>query len=375
MTSDQAPIEERAPVRGWARRALYGGGGPAGTAWRAVARPLARVWEASAERRLAARRDAVRLPAPAIAIGNVTVGGGGKTSLVEWLLAEGIPTGTRGAVLTSGYGRRSDDVWVLAPGPTTRELARQAGDEPALLARRGAWIGVGADRARAARAVVARVQPDVFLLDDALQHRRVARALDLVAFTTADLEAPARCLPGGPLRQGPGWQPALGAWVVVGPDPRSRTWPPRTIGRAFQAWWSELPGTSASWKIEETQTLESWLDGTGTRFEPGAREVVAFAGVARPDSVGPSAESAGLRVAALAAFPDHWSYRAGHIHALFREYPDAAFVTTEKDAVKLDPRWFEDRPVGVLRRRLVPHAPELLRELAREAMGAAADGP
>jgi tetraacyldisaccharide 4'-kinase len=311
-----------------------------------------------------------RLPAPAIAVGNVTVGGSGKTSLVEWLLAEGLPRGSRAAVLTRGYGRATAGVWVLPPGLVDPELARSAGDEPALLARRGAWVGVATDRAQAARAVIARYRPDVFLLDDALQHRRVARALDLVAFTADDLDSPARCLPVGPLRQEASWRPALGAWVVVGGDPRDRPWSPGTIGAAFARWWDELPGTAARWESDEPRSLEAWREERAAPFDPEGREVVVFAGVARPSSLAQSVADAGHDVAIVAAFPDHWSYDAASIHALLEDHPEAAFVTTEKDAVKLDPRWFGARPVGVLRRRLAPQDPDLLRALVRDAMDA-----
>lgn len=357
-------------MRGWARRTLYGGGGPAGAAWRGISTPVSAAWDAIARRRLAGTRRSIRLPAPTIAIGNVTVGGGGKTSLVEWLIAAGLPPGVAAAVLTRGYGREVGGVWVLPPGLPSPMLARSAGDEPALLARRGVWVGVAANRARAAHALVARTRPDVFLLDDALQHRRVARALDLVAFTVEDLEAPARCLPAGPLRQGPAWRPAFGAWVVVGEDPRGRAWPEGTIGAAFAAWWSDVPGTAASWESEGTQALEAWLERRQTPFDPEGREIVAFAGVARPSSVVRSAADAGHAIAHLAVFPDHWPYRPAHIRALLEDHPEAAFVTTEKDGVKLDPEWFDGRPVGVLRRRLVPRDPALLRELVRDAMGA-----
>ena len=365
-------VEERARGRGWARRTLYGGGGAAGAVWRGAARPLAGVWRRVAERRLTVAQGAVRLPAPAIAVGNVTVGGGGKTSLVAWVLEEALPEGSVAAVLSRGYGRSGDGVWVLEPGPADPETARQAGDEPALLARRGAWVGVAADRARAAGAVARRARPDVYVLDDALQHRRVARALDLVAFTAADLTAPARCLPAGPLRQGPGWMPERGAWIVTGADPRREEWPRGTIGAAFAAWWREVPGTGADWESGPAAELGAWVAAGEAPFHAGGREVVAFAGVARPESVRRTAVDAGVPLAGLVAYADHARYTPRLVAALLRAHSEAAFVTTEKDAVKLDPAWFAGRPVGVLRRRLVPRDPELLRVLVAEALAAGA---
>jgi tetraacyldisaccharide 4'-kinase len=116
-------------------------------------------------------------------------------------------------------------------------------------------------------------------------------------------------------------------------------------------------------------TLAAWQAGEERAFEPGGRPVVAFAGVARPDSVALAARDAGHEIAALVAFPDHHAYVPDEIASLRAAHPEAAFLTTEKDAVKCTPVWFGESPVGVLIRRLQPHDPDLLRRLVAEAMG------
>lgn len=364
-------VEERARVYGWARRAVYGGGGVAGRVARGMAAPLGWAWGAAAERRLSGHPEAARsrlLPAPAISVGNVTLGGGGKTSLVEWIVREGAPRGARVAVLSRGYGRRTDAPRALPPGRESVGVA-EVGDEPALLARAGAWVGVARDRFLAARAVEELgARPDLYVLDDGLQHRSVPRALDLVVFTAADLRAPARCVPAGPLRQRPSWHPPRAAWVVTGVDPREREWPSGSIGHAYAAWWRELAGTVADWEEAGTVTLDSWQGGGESPFDPGAHPLVAFAGVARPESVAAFARQTGLEVTVLVAFPDHHPYTARDIASLRASRPDVAFLTTEKDAVKCDPAWFGDAPVGVLRRRLKPGDPGLLRREIEEAI-------
>lgn len=370
-------MEERAGARGWARRVLYGGAGTPGRAWRAASSPLGWIWQRAARRRLEGSGRSIRLDAPVVSVGNVMLGGGGKTSLVAWLVESGVPDDWTVAVLTRGYGRDDRAVRVLAPGGTVpgdssadaRTVVRLAGDEPALLALAGAWVGVGADRAAAARAVTRHARPDLFLLDDGLQHRRIARSLDLVAFTDSDLHAPARCLPAGPLRQGPGWRPPDGAWVVIGADPRSTDARAGTIGAEFSAWWTTLPGTPARWADRGTVTLASWQVGSLEPLAPAPGPVVAFAGVGRPGSVADFARRAGFVVDRVHAFPDHHSYSEVDAADLLRRHPDATLLTTEKDAVKLDPEWFGGRPVGVLRRRLEPDDPELLRALVRGAAG------
>ena len=146
-------VVERAPVYGWARRAVYGGGGTAG--W--LARGLASsagvgLGQGGGAAAVAARGSGRRLSAPAVSVGNVTLGGGGKTSLVEWIVREGAPPGAAVAVLSRGYGRASDAALALAPGQAPFRVG-DAGDEPALLARAGAWVGISADRFLAAQAV------------------------------------------------------------------------------------------------------------------------------------------------------------------------------------------------------------------------------
>lgn len=368
MISRAPAVEERSPGYGWMRRTVYGGGGWMGTAWRKAARPLGWGWRVAARSRLEHRVGrAIRLPAPAICVGNVTVGGGGKTSLVRWLLAEGLPAGARAAVLTRGYGRTGRGVRILPPGETLTG-AEPAGDEPVLMARDGAWVGIGRNRVQAAHALLARCTFDLFLLDDGLQHRHVARALDLVTFTADDLTAPARCLPAGPLRQDPAWIPPLGGWVVAGVDPRGGAWAAGTIGSAFARWWAELPGTSARWGDGGTVALAAWRTGKADPFDPQGRPIVAFAGVARPSSVARFAAQAGYPVERTIAFRDHHRYTQADAAALRRAHAGAAFLTTEKDAVKCPAAWFGARPVGVLRRRLEPEDPALLRGLVREAL-------
>jgi tetraacyldisaccharide 4'-kinase len=364
-------IVERAPFYGWARKAVYGGGGVPGRLARGALAPLSWAWGVAAERRLAPRPGLRprRLPAPAISVGNVTLGGGGKTSLVEWIVRRGAPAGTAVAVLTRGYGRAETEPRALGPGAAALPIA-EVGDEPALLARAGAWIGIAADRFVAAGAVLELgAEPGLFVLDDGLQHRSVPRALDLVVFTAADLLAPARCVPAGPLRQRPGWRPPAAAWVVVDEDPRAREWPGGSIGRAYSGWWEELPGTAADWVDAGTVPLAAWREGEDARFDPGGRPVVAFAGVARPESVADSARRAGVELAGLVAFPDHHPYSGREIAALLAAHPGAAFLTTEKDAVKCDPAWFGEAPAGVLRRRMEPRDGILLARLIAEAMG------
>lgn len=365
--SGGSTVVERAAAYGWARRTVYGDGGALSAAFRGLAAPIASGWAMVADRRLRREASAIHLGAPTISVGNVTIGGGGKTSLVHWLITEGLASETRVAVLSRGYGRGTNDITVIAPAVPSVDVAA-VGDEPALLARAGAWVGVGADRSAAARAVLDVTDVDLFLLDDGLQHRQVARQLDLIAFTARDLMAPARCLPAGPLRQRSTWRPPSGAWVVSGVDPRSRNWPPGSIGRALAPWWEQVPGTVVQWRDAGTVGLAGWVTGRPVRFDADDKRVIVIAGVADPVSVARFAEEAGWSPTKVIAFPDHHRFSQREMVALLAKHPNMPFVVTEKDAIKCQAKWFNDRPVGVLRRRLQPSEPELLIELVTDVL-------
>ncbi len=346
-------VIERSAAYGWARRTVYGSGGAG--------------WALAADHRLKRNANAIRLGVPTISIGNVTVGGGGKTSLVHWLITEGLASETRVAVLSRGYGRSAKATTVIKPEATSVDVAA-VGDEPALLARAGAWVGVGADRQAAANAVSALTHVDLFLLDDGLQHRRVTRELDLIAFTARDLVAPAKCLPSGPLRQRPSWRPPCTAWVVSGVDPRTRTWPPGSIGQTLASWWGHVPGTVAQWRDAGTVDLAGWLTGNEARFEIDDRRVVVITAVADPVSVARFAEQAGWSPTKVVAFRDHHRFSQIEVAELLAAHAHMPFVMTEKDAIKCQAEWFDDRPVGVLQRRLEPAQPKFLTKIIADRM-------
>lgn len=153
--------------------------------------------------------ETVRIPVPVFCVGNLTVGGSGKTPGVLWLVEELKKRGHRPAVVSRGYGRRGGPSLVVVPnrGEILPD-ARRMGDEPRLLARRlGVPIAVGADRALAGRRAWEEFQPDCLVMDDGFQHHRVYRDRDLVcmdallAHTVFIKKAPTPLLPAGPWRE------------------------------------------------------------------------------------------------------------------------------------------------------------------------------
>ena len=146
-----------------------------------------------------------RLPRPVISVGNLTVGGTGKTPTCLWLAGELRQRGFRVGILSRGYRRRDITTRVLLPVAEKLSAAEKdgevfkAGDEPRMMARLyGQMVGVATNRSEAAAALLRSAEIDVFVLDDGFQHRRVARDVDLLLLGA---DTSGRMLPAGPFRE------------------------------------------------------------------------------------------------------------------------------------------------------------------------------
>ena len=284
--------------------------------------------------------------APVVSIGNLAVGGAGKTpatlAVVERLLARG----RRVAVLSRGYGARRSDNRLVSDGSQVLLSAAEAGDEPVLLARRlrGAMVLCGARRIELARWAVDEMGADALVLDDGFQHRALHRDLDVVVLDAANPSGNGRLLPRGPNREP--WS-ALGrahlAWLS-----RADQAPPAVLG-VLRARVREATGVPP---VESRYAVEDVLDGALARsFGPGAlagRRVLLLCALARPDGFRRTLAALGAEVAGERVFRDHHAFREKELEEALRAAGAAgceAVATTEKDAVRLppglaaDPRW------------------------------------
>ncbi len=313
--------------------------------------PLAPLYAFAVRARVAAygrgwlRRE--RLPLPAISVGNLTFGGTGKTPLVAALVRDLARRGRRPAVLTRGYGRRGREPLVLV-GPGVAVPAERAGDEPLELARRlpGVPVVVDADRVRGAHAARS-LGADVAVLDDAFQHLRVERDLDVVAVDAGDPWGGGRLPPLGRLRE-PVEALARAHAVVVTKLPRGWARPLRAIAARVEELAPGIPVVGSRLEPVRVRTPEGVR---GPEVLAGAR-VVALAAVGRPDGFVATLEELGAEVVGRRFHPDHHRYRgddvAGALAAARRL--GAVVVTTGKDAVKLP----AEAPVWVLEVEAVP---------------------
>jgi tetraacyldisaccharide 4'-kinase len=276
---------------------------------------------AATDRRIAARRPP--LPVPVWVVGNVVVGGAGKTPLVLALVQALRAAGVRPGIVSRGYGREGHGVRAVS----LQDEAHAVGDEALLLRRRaGVPVWVGRDRHAAALALL-QAEPDVNLLlaDDGLQHQRLARRLEIVVMDERGV-GNGRLLPAGPLRE-PWPQPARSDRVLI----HSGADAPTAGGHTGPA----LPRLER--RFGRALPLGAWWQGDAGAAVPVAqlrgRPLLALAGIATPEKFFRMAEAEGLTLQRCPQ-PDHAPYPAP-------PWPPGTteVVTTEKDAVKLPPAW------------------------------------
>jgi tetraacyldisaccharide 4'-kinase len=306
-----------------------------------VRRLLGSLFGAAAALRVAAYRRGVlprhRLRGPVVSVGNLSVGGSGKTPVVarvaEILRDEGFPV----AVLSRGYrGRFAGRALVVGEGDGLSASAAEAGDEPAMLARdlRGVVVAVGRRRDDAGRLVESRFGPRVHVLDDGFQHLRLARDLDLLCVDAADLSD--RPLPAGRLRERPEAAARADLLLVTGAAPGES----EALASRF--------GRERTLRLTRRVVGFFGLDGTP---RPAPRRPFLLAGIARPERFEADARSRCGETAGRAFFADHHAFRPLDVAEVARRAREAgadALLTTAKDAVRL-PAAPPEPPVVVMR--------------------------
>ena len=272
------------------------------------------------------------LQGPVVSIGNLTVGGSGKTPFLI-LLGELLKEHSiLFDVLSRGYRRMTTGVVPVDPQGAPREY----GDEPLLIARKlGVPVIVGEDRYAAGRLGEEKFGPRLHLLDDGFQHRRLAREFDIVLATSSD--ARDSLLPTGRLREPLSSLRRADAVVLTNDMPGDGL----RLGRQ-QVW-------RVTRDIVAPQTKEPCL---------------AFCGIARPQNFIAQLRAAGVMLAGTRSFRDHHRYSAEDVRQLLRlrkQHGATAFVTTEKDAVNLDGHLEALQPIHVVPVRMRLHnAPAVL---------------
>ncbi|MDB4907971.1 MAG: Tetraacyldisaccharide 4-kinase [Gemmatimonadetes bacterium] len=299
-------------------REIWFGHGAGARAARAALTPFAWAYEGAVRAR-GALFDAGVLRThtgaiPAISIGNLTVGGTGKTPVAAWIAQSLQAGGARPAIVLRGYGD----------------------DEPLVHARLNPGIPViaQADRVAGMAAALAR-GADVAVLDDAFQHRRAARTVDVVLVSADEDVSDPRLLPAGPWREPPAslaraslvvvTRKAVGQAIVNGVIEQLRQWAPRVPVAVVSIAPHELVNVASG----EATAIADWA----------GHQVRVVSAIGNPDAFARQLAAAGLLLAQVEAFPDHHAYVAADVARLASGAAGAPVVTTLKDAVKLGPIW------------------------------------
>ncbi len=280
-------------------------------------------------------RAAARASAPVVSVGNLTLGGTGKTPMVEWVARWYRRRGVRVAVLSRGYSRdestaRNDEAMVLEENlPDVPHL-----QDP--------------DRVAIAGVAAFELESELLILDDGFQHRRLARDLDLVLIDALEPFGLGRLVPRGLLREPVGSLRRAGLVVLTRADLVS----PDAI-RGIQAA-AERKAGALRWVVTRHAPIE--LIGEGVEPEAiaglGSRRVAGFCGIGNPEGFLRTITPLCGALAGFRRFPDHHAYRGSDVADLARWVADLGAdlaLTTQKDLVKLRAAGLGDVPLRALR--------------------------
>ncbi|MGA7564015.1 MAG: tetraacyldisaccharide 4'-kinase [Desulfobaccales bacterium] len=306
-----------------------------------------------------------RLPAPVVSVGNLTVGGTGKTPVTACLTRLFQAQGRKVAILSRGYGGRSQGVACISDGRRIYQKPPQAGEEAYWLASTlpGAAVFTSASRYAAGLAAWKQVRPDLFLLDDGFQHFQLHRDLDIVLLDAAAPFGNGRLLPRGLLREPPAALANKNAAQVL-------------ILTRFQEDRDRRTLADLQRQFPDKTVLTASIAPAAVRLVPagepsppailGNQSLLAFAALARPEVFRRTLEELGIHLLGFRAFPDHHPYQPGELAALVREAETAgalALVTTAKDWARLAERWDQPMPLWVLEVEAQISQPERITEL------------
>ncbi|MFA7405794.1 MAG: tetraacyldisaccharide 4'-kinase [Pelobacteraceae bacterium] len=270
-----------------------------------------------------------RLPRPVVSIGNITVGGTGKTPVTAYIARFLLAQGYRVAVLSRGYGGTLEgQTCVVSDGAAIMLSAAECGDEPYLLASTvpGLMVVIGTNRYAAGQLAMQQLAPDIFLLDDGFQHLRLHRDLNILLL---DFDRPfgnGLTLPAGILRE-PSSAASRADVTIFTRAPKEATTRADTRG---------IAACISSHTIGDLLPLGSSTAMPCARCQD--KKVLAFAGIADPDSFFSGLRTEGLNLVRFLTFPDHVVYNRERYEEIAEAMATSGadvLITTEKDGVKL----------------------------------------
>ena len=295
---------------------------------------LAQIWTvASAWSQRRAAAHARRLDTPVVSVGGISMGGAGKTPMVDYLAERMRQRGRRPAILTRGYQRQSIEPSILVEAGA-HVPASVTGDEAQIFLHSGhADTGIGADRWSTGRLVEEKYHPHLFLLDDGFQHQRLARDLDIVLIDVLDPFAGGAVFPMGRLREPLSALRRADVFVLMRTAPE----------REYRGIRSQLVALNPRAPIFRSRIEPRyWVHArTGQPAHPPEAPAAAFCGLANPASFWGTLRTLGITPVFTWTFDDHHRYQCIEVQRLAaqaRMHGAPVLLTTEKDAMNLPER-------------------------------------
>jgi len=351
----------------------------------ALGRPLAPLYSAAMRLREAGYRRGIlkthRFEVPVISVGNLTLGGTGKTPMVQCLARLLQAHGFQPAIISRGYGGLArGKVNLVSDGANLLLDARAAGDEPRLLAETlpGIPVLTGIVRRLPAREAVA-MGCDVLILDDGFQHLQIARDIDLVLFQADRLAGNSRVFPGGELREPVAALRRATGFILTGVHAQNRE-RSQQFAALLQTRFPGTPVSLTGYRLSATVGLTaSGMIAECSRPALAGARCFGFCGIAHPASFQETLERTGCTLAGFAPLGDHQRYSAALIEKIASQARRAGaefLVTTEKDLVKLAP-FSADLPLPLVGLRMAVIVDQDLEEqiLTRVRQGESSAGP
>jgi tetraacyldisaccharide 4'-kinase len=287
-------------------------------------------------------------------VGNLTVGGTGKTPLVIWLATRLHAEGKRVAILSRGYGRQQ--AWkniLVSDGTDVRADCQTAGDEPLVIAQQCPWaiVAVGKDRYQLGLWVLEQFSCDCFILDDGYQHLSLYRDMDLLIFDATDLQGLAKVLPAGRMREPLDAAQWADGYVLTRSECVASI-------RPVQDFLEKSLGKNLNPMVVKSVPKSLTHLSTGRREDITyfqQKPIVVFSGIGNPGAFLSSLVAAGFDVREERRFPDHYGYGKDDVAVIRQKMNESGVqlaVTTEKDAVKLRTWCTADDPIWVVNQEL-----------------------
>lgn len=276
-----------------------------------------------------------RVPAAVVSIGNLSVGGTGKTPAAIFIAQYLLNLGYRVGIVSRGYSRRSSGTLVVSDGRSILAAPGEAGDEPYLIASRLPSVPVVVDenRFRGTLVMVEKYTPEVVVLDDAFQHRGLFRDCDIVLLDAGSPAAEYHLFPYGTLRE------HLGALkranLIIWTRTNTRQPPPQLQARVARL---DTPHINSRMEVSR-QLIDITTGGMLPCEQLRGEPLLAVCGIAQPLTFYRALMTLGLEPESVRYYPDHYYYTSADLAYLseLTENNRLTVVTTEKDAVKLDP--------------------------------------